>query len=167
MAAKGLVLNTDPDKDERHIEFQKKNFCKMPDKYTFLHKYLALNKPELVENENNFKIYCEHIKNRNIKFIAGNFAEHNTTKQINDAQWDIVISQDSMHFMNDKEKEITSKFVDQHLKKGGVFMIKAKPKINLDHGFKVKDLYFRYFSTYKILTYIEFPISSIITIYKP
>ena len=158
------------DKDKRHIQFQKDDFCRMPGEYTFLHKYWELTGSEYINNESAFKEYCETIKKQNIKFITGNFTDPKTIEQIQDTRWSVVVALNSMHFMNDKEKEMTSNMIDKHLDKEGVFFLKANQKkdSSTPYNFKVKDLFLKYFSKYNILTYNGDPKgdSASITIYK-
>jgi hypothetical protein len=81
-----------------------------------------------------FKSYCNEIKDKNIAYITGNLADERTVMKIDKKQWDIVLSLDSLQFMNHKDSKNTCRLVEQHLKEQGIFIIKTKRKSEYQYG---------------------------------
>jgi len=156
------------DKDIRHIDYQRgSGFCTPPGEDSFLYQYWKLSNPKLISDTKYFQKYCENAKEKNIKFIVGDFTKLETMQQISHRRWDIVLALDSMHFMSPAEREKASILIDKRLVKGGVVMVKANsPTNNNIYGFYVKDLLFQHFSKYKVLTNIDNDTEGELTLYK-
>lgn len=145
------------DIDQRHLDFQKSNFCEMPATDTFLYQYWKVNNPQMLD-KHFFKNYCKKIKDKNIVYIAGNFANQKTIKKINKDRWNIVLSLDSLQFMNKKDRDNTFKIVNQHLQEKDIFILKTKRKIQynsndpLIYDFDLHNNFHQIFIDYKILS---------------
>lgn len=143
------------DIEQRHLDFQKDNFCTMPLPDTFLYQYWKVNNPELL-TEYFFKQHCSKIKENNIIYINGDFADKEVVKNI-DTQWNIVLALDSLQFMNLEGWTNTFKFVDNNLSEDGIFIIKTKSKERygvespLIHDFDLHNMFHKIFSDYKVL----------------
>jgi precorrin-6B methylase 2 len=145
------------DIDQHHLDFQKNNFCKMPAIDTFLYQYWKVTNPQILD-EHIFQNYCNKVKDKNIVYIVGNFADEKTVKKIDQKQWNIVLSLDSLQFMNQKDRENTFKLVNQYLQEKGIFIIKTKSKSDygsdnpLIYDFDLHNSFQKTFSDYKILS---------------
>jgi len=129
----------------------------MPPIDTFLYQYWKVNNPEILD-EHLFKQYCDKIKDSNIVYVAGNFADEKIIKKITKDQWSIVLSLDSLQFMNSKDREATFKVVNQHIQEQGIFIIKTKRKEDygsnqpLIYDFDLHTMFHKTFIDYKILS---------------
>ena len=145
------------DKDQRHLKFQEDNFCTMPAPDTFLYHYWKVHNPAILEKQK-FKHYCYQIKDKNIVYIAGNFTDEKIINQLKQKQWNIVLSLDSLQFMNPKDREDTFKLINKHIQNKGIFILKTKRKNDyssdnlLIYDFDLHHTFYQIFIDYKVLS---------------
>jgi 2-polyprenyl-3-methyl-5-hydroxy-6-metoxy-1,4-benzoquinol methylase len=115
------------DKDKRHIEFQKRDFCALPPPHSFIFNYWKIYKPELIENQMLFQQHCEKSR-KNITYITGDFSKTRDFKEIPN-KFDIIISAYSMQFLKSREvKTETLKEFSKLVNIGGFFYISASSR---------------------------------------
>jgi hypothetical protein len=151
------VFSVDP--SPGHLQFQKDNFCTPPSHNTFIHQYWKVNNPKMLE-EKTFKEYCKNIKEKNVKFVLGKFTDQNIRNIITEEKWDIVLSIDSIQFMNSSERQAAFELLNNHLKSNGIFVLKTKRKRSytpkcLDQkylfDYDLRNSFHKTFSNYKVL----------------
>ena len=102
------------DKDQRHLDFQKRNFCNI-EKNTFLDDLLSLDN----YNDSNLEEDCKEII-KNVSFIRWGFENYSTPHQLLPQPWNMVIAYNVFQFMSDFELIRSLDLIADKISKNGV-----------------------------------------------
>jgi hypothetical protein len=102
------------DKDQRHLDFQKRNFCNI-EKNTFLDDLLSLDN----YNDSNLEEDCKEII-KNVSFIRWGFENYSTPHQLPPQPWNMVIAYNVFQFMSDFELIRSLDLIANKISKNGV-----------------------------------------------
>lgn len=145
------------DVDDSHIEEQKKCFCDAVLTRSFLNLYWKYTNPKLLDQ----KYFQEHCKEsqKNIQYIVGDFANPETIKKISEKNWDIVLTHNSIHFMDEEARDRVFKTIKEKLSREGSLILRMKHACSITgvdcYDFKLEEAYDKYFENYYILGLIQ------------
>ena len=140
------------DIDQGHLNFQKSNFCTIPDHHTFIHNHWKIYDSKLVEDKRYFQEHCRD-SSQNIKYILGDFAKDSLLNKIENNSVDILLVIDSMQFISDIDQRFrTLKLFDKKLKKNGILFVKSPTQYQYTFDIKAEILHNPVFRNYKVLT---------------
>ena len=128
------------DKDQMHLDFQKRNFCNIA-KNTFLDDLLSLDNYDY----SNLKEDCKEII-KNVSFIKWRFENDSIPDQLPSQPWNMAIVDNVFQFMNESELIRSLKLIENKISKNGVVYLNythwdeksAPPNYNDNYKFLIK-----------------------------